>query len=241
MVYLFLTSPHIDIPLLYNTNQQITTYSNSENKFFLFRQIVTINANITYEVNEMDRPTKLLIVDNNIDFTTILSKIISSDPRIEIVGFERSEAKAYKLLESPNPLMYDVMLTRMFPGTPSVTSVSASLESRITHILNMLGVPAHLKGFHYARKAIAVKSENNESVCAVTKVIYPYVAKIYNTTPSRVERAIRHAIELAWERCTTEILQTIFRHFTNCEKRKPTNSEFIASITDHLQLQSLDE
>jgi len=189
----------------------------------------------------MDRTIKLLIADNNADFTAILSEIISSDPSIEIIGFERDEVKAYELLEAPSALMFDVMLARMFPGASSITPVSASLEARITHILNMLGMPVHIKGFHYARKAIAVATENNEAIGAVTKILYPYIAKIYNTTPSRVERAIRHAIEVAWDRCTTEILQTTFGYFTNYEKRKPTNSEFIANIADRLQMQSLDK
>jgi len=183
----------------------------------------------------MDRPIKLLIVDSNTDFTAILSDIISSNPKIEIVGLIQDETEAREVLEPP-----DVLLARI-SAPIDITQAPASLEARITHTLNMLGVPAHIKGFHYVRKAIAVTIENDDSISAVTKIIYPYVAKIYSTTPSRVERAIRHAIEVAWNRCTAEILQTIFDYFINCENRRPTNSEFIAGIADHLRTQSLDE
>jgi len=112
-----------------------------------------------------------------------------------------------------NPYCADVFQNRIpdnetfgYLAAPTVAPVAPCLEDSITHILNMLGVPAHLKGFHYARKAIAAAAENSETISAITKVIYPSVAKTYNTTPSRVERAIRHAIGLAWERCNAQTL-----------------------------------
>jgi len=189
----------------------------------------------------MDKPVKLLIVNSNIDLTAILSKIVSYDSNIEIVGVELGEASAYgvyKLLKARNTFVLDAVRTHMRPDITSITPVLGSLETRITHILTMLGIPIHIKGFHYARKAIAVTAENNEAVSAITKILYPHVAKIYSTTPSQVERAIRHAIEVAWDRCNTETLRTIFGYFINCEGRRPTNSEFIARIADHLQMQA---
>jgi len=118
-----------------------------------------------------------------------------------------------------------------------LTSAPVNLENRIIHILNRIGFPAHIKGFHYTLNAIAVAVESREGVGMVTKVLYPRIAKTFKTTPSRVERAIRHAIEVAWERGDPETLQNIFGH-TICNKRgKPTNSEFIAMVSARLRMQ----
>jgi len=174
---------------------------------------------------------------NSTDFTAILSDITSSDPRFKIVDLSKAGVVEGEL---PGILKPDILLTRMFHAD-SAAPVLGSLEARITHILNMLGVPAHIKGFHYARKAIEATTENSEIIASVTKILYPYVAKTYSTTPSRVERAIRHAIEIVGDRCNTEIFQTIFGYLINCENRRPTNSEFIAGIADYLRMQSLDE
>jgi len=111
------------------------------------------------------------------------------------------------------------------------------LESRITAIIHEIGVPAHIKGYQYLREAIMIAVNDMDVINAVTKVLYPAVAKAFNTTPSRVERAIRHAIEVAWDRGDLETLQNYFGYTVNSAKGKPTNSEFIALIADRLQLQ----
>ena len=112
-----------------------------------------------------------------------------------------------------------------------------SLELRVTAIIHEIGVPAHIKGYQYLREAIRLAVEDMEVINAVTKVLYPSVAKKYATTPSRVERAIRHAIEVAWDRGDLETLQKYFGYTVSNAKGKPTNSEFIAMIADRLQLQ----
>ena len=112
-----------------------------------------------------------------------------------------------------------------------------SLESSVTSIIHEIGVPAHIKGYQYLREAIVMTVENMEVINAVTKVLYPEVAKRFNTTASRVERAIRHAIEVAWDRGDLETLQKYFGYTVSNAKGKPTNSEFIAMIADRLQLQ----
>ena len=99
------------------------------------------------------------------------------------------------------------------------------------------GVPAHIKGYQYLREAIMIAVNDMDVINAVTKVLYPEVAKRFCTTPSRVERAIRHAIEVAWDRGDIETLQKYFGYTVNSAKGKPTNSEFIAMIADRLQLQ----
>ncbi len=112
-----------------------------------------------------------------------------------------------------------------------------SMESRVTAIIHEIGVPAHIKGYHYLREAILYCIDNMGAINAVTKILYPEVAKRYNTTPSRVERAVRHAIEVAWDRGDLDTLQKYFGYTVSNIKGKPTNSEFIAMISDRLRLQ----
>ncbi len=110
------------------------------------------------------------------------------------------------------------------------------LEELVTSIIHEVGVPAHIKGYQYVREAIMITVENMEVINSVTKVLYPEVAKRYGTTPSRVERAIRHAIEVAWDRGDLETLQRFFGYTVSNAKGKPTNSEFIAMISDRIRL-----
>ncbi len=110
------------------------------------------------------------------------------------------------------------------------------LELMVTEIIHQIGVPAHIKGYHYLREAIIMSVRNNEAINSVTKILYPTVAKMYSTTSSRVERAIRHAIEVAWDRGNIEVLNSYFGYTIQNERGKPTNSEFIAMIADKLRL-----
>lgn len=111
------------------------------------------------------------------------------------------------------------------------------LEATVTEIIHEIGIPAHIKGYQYLREAIILTINDMDIINAVTKVLYPAVAKKFNTTPSRVERAIRHAIEVAWDRGDLETLQKFFGYTVSNIKGKPTNSEFIAMISDRLSLQ----
>ena len=129
--------------------------------------------------------------------------------------------------------------TSLFPIMADNRSIRSDLdlETRITTIIHEIGVPAHIKGYQYLREAIMVSVRDREAVGAITKVLYPTVARTFCTTPSRVERAIRHAIEVAWDRGDLETLQRFFGYTVSHVKGKPTNSEFIAMIADKLQLQ----
>ena len=113
----------------------------------------------------------------------------------------------------------------------------ADIESMVTGIIHEIGVPAHIKGYQYLREAIIIAVNDMDVINAITKVLYPQVAKTFGTTPSRVERAIRHAIEVAWDRGDLDTLQRFFGYTVSNTKGKPTNSEFIALIADKLQLQ----
>lgn len=110
------------------------------------------------------------------------------------------------------------------------------LEFAVTEIIHQVGIPAHIKGYHYLRTAIMLSVHNDEMINSITKLLYPTVAKQYQTTSSRVERAIRHAIEIAWDRGDIDVLTNIFSYTVHTSKGKPTNSEFIALIADHLRL-----
>ncbi len=112
-----------------------------------------------------------------------------------------------------------------------------SIEALVTGIIHEIGVPAHIKGYQYLREAIIIAVNDMDVINAITKVLYPQVAKTFQTTPSRVERAIRHAIEVAWDRGDLDTLQRFFGYTVSNTKGKPTNSEFIALIADRLQLQ----
>ena len=111
-----------------------------------------------------------------------------------------------------------------------------TLESVVTDVIHEIGVPAHIKGYQYLREAIMLAIDDMDVINSVTKVLYPEVARKFNTTPSRVERAIRHAIEVAWDRGDLETLQKFFGYTVSNIKGKPTNSEFIAMIADCLSL-----
>lgn len=120
---------------------------------------------------------------------------------------------------------------------PSNGTSRSDLRIQVTEILHQIGVPAHIKGYHYLRDSIIMAIEDPEIINAVTKQLYPSVAKQYETTSSRVERAIRHAIEVAWDRGDVDTLQEYFGFTVSGAKGKPTNSEFISMVADRLRLE----
>ena len=112
-----------------------------------------------------------------------------------------------------------------------------NLETDVTNIIHEIGVPAHIKGYQYLRDAIIMSVDNREVINSITKVLYPTIAKMNKTTPSRVERAIRHAIEVAWSRGKMDTIDELFGYTIHTGKGKPTNSEFIALIADKIRLE----
>lgn len=125
---------------------------------------------------------------------------------------------------------------KVIEGKKSEEVSDTKLEIMVTEIIHEIGVPAHIKGYHYLREAIIMVVKDNEVINAVTKLLYPTVAKMHKTTASRVERAIRHAIEVAWDRGDIEVLNSYFGYTIQNQRGKPTNSEFIAMIADKLRL-----
>ena len=156
---------------------------------------------------------------------------------------DRVVAEAMELGASyflPKPFETEALLDRMHSvfGQPAAPeSGSGTLKNMVTSTIHEIGVPAHIKGYQYLREAIIIAVDDMDVINAVTKVLYPEVAKRFATTPSRVERAIRHAIEVAWDRGDLETLQKYFGYTVSNAKGKPTNSEFIAMIADRLVLE----
>lgn len=136
------------------------------------------------------------------------------------------------------PTHVETLLERIRQAAASGEVLSIpTLEAEVTSILHEIGVPAHIKGYQYVREAIIIAVQDIEAISAVTKVLYPEVAKRFHTTPSRVERAIRHAIEVAWDRGDVEVLNSFFGYTVSNVKGKPTNSEFISMIADRIRLE----
>jgi len=154
---------------------------------------------------------------------------------------ELTTNRDYRMLKPVRPQVVIQRLRQMANHTLTAEArplySNRSLEAMVTSIIHDIGVPAHIKGYQYLREAIMMTVADMDVINAVTKILYPEVAKKFGTTASRVERAIRHAIEVAWDRGDLETLQKYFGYTVSNAKGKPTNSEFIAMIADRLQLQ----
>jgi two-component system response regulator (stage 0 sporulation protein A) len=144
------------------------------------------------------------------------------------------------------PFNMDVLVSRIRQLATSISSqrpvVAQAIRARpvdveVTNIIREIGIPAHIKGYQYLRDAIMMIIAEIELLGAVTKVLYPMIAEKYQTTPSRVERAIRHAIEVAWSRGNIDMINRLFGYTVKLEKGKPTNSEFMAMIADKLRME----
>jgi len=135
----------------------------------------------------------------------------------------------------PSPLMKNISLHKS--GSAVSENKNDNLDASITSIIHEIGVPAHIKGYLYLREAISMVYNDIELLGSITKVLYPDIAKKFNTTASRVERAIRHAIEVAWSRGNIESISSLFGYTVSMSKAKPTNSEFIAMVADKLRLE----
>lgn len=173
------------------------------------------------------------------------SFIIVSSVSNQNVFIQASEAGAEFCLLKPvniNSLCEHIcsIYANRMQSTPAVAmqqeEKGPDIEAQVTQIIHQIGVPAHIKGYQYLRTAILLTVKDSDIINSVTKVLYPSVAKKYQTTTSRVERAIRHAIEVAWDRGDVDTLNSYFGYTIQNNRGKPTNSEFIAMIADNLRL-----
>jgi two-component system response regulator (stage 0 sporulation protein A) len=218
------------------------------------------NGEEILEIIEKDEPDLVIldIVMPHLDGIGVLERLNVSRlkrPKIIILtafGQENITQKAVELGADYyvlKPFNMEVLLSRIrqLAGTLTVqrptnmvqvqTVKAQPIDVEVTNIIREIGIPAHIKGYQYLRDAIMMIVEEIDLLGAVTKVLYPMIAEKYSTTPSRVERAIRHAIEVAWGRGNVEMINKIFGYTINTEKGKPTNSEFMAMIADKLRME----
>ena len=147
------------------------------------------------------------------------------------------ELKYYQPVQGKNNFISKEIKTQYIDISPDRRSNEDNLEALVTNIIHEVGVPAHIKGYQYLREAIIMVINDIDVINQITKQLYPDIAVKYHTTPSRVERAIRHAIEVAWGRGQQDVVERIFGYTVSAAKGKPTNSEFIAMIADKLRLE----
>lgn len=199
---------------------------------------------------------EVIIMDaflQHIDAMGVISRINMKDPAkrpliivmsgIDNSNFEREITKCgvdYYFLKPIDPQMMAERIIQISSwkgvGITAHYEAQEDLTVVITDILHQIGVPAHIKGYQYVREAIKLTVENPEMLNSVTKILYPTVAKNFKSTSSRVERAIRHAIEVAWDRGDVEVLNSYFGYTIQSQRGKPTNSEFVAMISDKIRL-----
>jgi two-component system, response regulator, stage 0 sporulation protein A len=219
---------------------------------------VAYNGNEVMELLERKQPDVLIldIIMPHLDGLGVLEKLNQrEDPMPKIImltafGQENITQRAVELGAAYyilKPFDMDVLTDRIrqMQGRPVSASKKAvvsggkgdNLDANITNVIHEIGVPAHIKGYLYLREAITMVYNEVELLGAITKTLYPRIANKYNTTPSRVERAIRHAIEVAWSRGNMESIRKLFGYTINVSKAKPTNSEFIAMVADKLRIE----
>ncbi|MFD1428087.1 two-component system response regulator (stage 0 sporulation protein A) [Kroppenstedtia sanguinis] len=221
---------------------------------------IAYNGNEVMELLEKERPDVLVldIIMPHLDGLGVLEKLNGRpEPMPKIImltafGQENITQRAVELGAAYyilKPFDMDVLTDRIrqMQGRPVTTTQgsavattgerSDNLDAHITSVIHEIGVPAHIKGYLYLREAITMVYNEVELLGAITKTLYPRIAEKYNTTPSRVERAIRHAIEVAWSRGNMESIRKLFGYTINVSKAKPTNSEFIAMVADKLRIE----
>ncbi len=171
----------------------------------------------------MIKPCEFQVLKDRID---MLSNTFVSE-----VGEERQLSSIGTYMSENKSPAYSTVIYDDDSETPDI-------ENQVTELILQIGIPAHIKGYHFVRSAIIMAVESPDTINAITKIVYPTIAKMYQTSPSRVERAIRHAIEVAWDRGDVDTLNSIFGYSINSNKGKPTNSEFIAMLSDKLRLKN---
>lgn len=168
--------------------------------------------------------------------TLNLTSAKDNDKVYKILGELMSANKEFQIMITVPPTRVNAAAGGQNKEKEPVRIVRRDLEQDVTNMIHEIGVPAHIKGYQYLREAIMLSVEDTSLISSITKILYPTIAKRFQTTPSRVERAIRHAIEVAWSRGRMETLDALFGYTVDTGKGKPTNSEFIALIADRIRL-----
>ena len=179
------------------------------------------------ELKEKDI-NKPVIVGTSFNADETIAKVSKYNPKYFVL-------KPFDMVDLENKILDSVSITSNKDS--KINLYHNSLEISTTKLLHGLGVPSHIKGYQYIREGVLLMYENPDIVGAITKELYPEIAKRYDTTVSRVERAIRHAIEVSWNRGDIDLMEEIFGHSVDYDRAKPTNSEFIVTVSDKLRLE----
>lgn len=178
---------------------------------------------------------RITAADDNEKVYRILGDLMNGDKEFQImITVPAGKRDAGDLQQSSREVL--IQAAEEKSAVKDQAEKAYDLEQDVTDIIHEIGVPAHIKGYQYLREAIMMSVQEPAMISSITKVLYPTIAKRFQTTPSRVERAIRHAIEVAWSRGRMETLDALFGYTVNTGKGKPTNSEFIALIADRIRL-----
>ena len=214
-------------------------------------QVANNGSQVLAALQETSPDVLLLdIIMPHLDGIGVLEKLaeLPRRPRVVVLtafGHEQVTRRAAELGADYcvlKPFDLDVLVTRIrevargAPARPSPAPRARNLDAEVTAVIREVGIPAHIRGYSYLRDAILMVVEDMELINAVTKSLYPAIAQKYRTTPSRVERAIRHAIEVAWSRGNLEAIDEMFGYTVSRDKGKPTNAQFIAMVADRMRV-----
>lgn len=215
----------------YSGEDGIKIIENNMNDYdVIILDLIMPNKDGLYVLEEMKK--------KNIDKPVIISTSYNSDDMIRRVseyGVRYFLLKPYELSDLENRIIE--LSNNEIKETKNINIYNNNLQISITKILHELGVPSHIKGYQYIREGINLIYNNPEMIGGITKELYPEIASKFDTTVSRVERAIRHAIEVSWNRGDWDLMDEIFGHSVDIDKAKPTNSEFIVTVADKLRLE----
>lgn len=228
----FLDHKFIKVSLkAYSGEEGIKLIENRINDYdAIILDLIMPNKDGIYVLEEMKR--------KNINKPVIISTSYNSDSMIRRVseyGVQYFLLKPYELSDLENRIIE--LSNTIEKENKNINIYHNNLQISVTKILHELGVPSHIKGYQYIREGILLLYNNPEMIGGITKELYPEIADKFNTTVSRVERAIRHAIEVSWNRGDWDLMEEIFGHSVDIDKAKPTNSEFIVTVADKLRLE----
>ena len=216
-----------------------------------FSSITACNGRETIEKIQLHKPDAIVLdlVLSEMDGFEVLEKIKTMDKKPKILVYSSltnnifvqkalSSGADYYLLKPSNPKTVEDRLEEILQSSPISNSTKKILDEKITNIFITVGIPAHIKGYYFLRDAVKMAVENPSIINSITKKLYPSIAERYETTASKVERAIRHAIEVAWNRGKIEKINSIFGIDIYGNNEKPTNGEFIALVADKMLLEA---
>ena len=217
----------------YNGKEGLEVILNESNIYdIVLLDLIMPNKDGLYVLEELKKKniTKNIIVESSYNSPEVIRKVSEFGVNYYIL-------KPFELLDLENRIL------EVFKqlDSKSINLYKNNLEISVTRMLHELGMPSHIKGYQYIREGIMMIYNNPEIIGGITKELYPDVASKFNTTVSRVERAIRHAIEVSWNRGNWDLMEEIFGHSVDIDKAKPTNSEFIVTIADKLRLEFMKQ